>query len=121
MRRMLTRVPWMLLAEVAEEQAGGLLGLLQMLPMLLLMGGVLYFMMIRPQRKKDKQTKSMLAALKVGDRITTIGGIHGTVSSIKDDTLTVDVGKDKVKLVFARWAIRNVEDVSIENDSETLV
>ena len=63
----------------------------------------------------------MLAALKVGDRICTIGGIYGTISNIKDDVLTVEVGAEKTKLVFARWAIRNVEEISISNDAEALI
>ena len=62
----------------------------------------------------------MLAALKNGDRVCTIGGIYGTITSIKDDTTELSVGRDNVKLVFARWAIRNVEEVAIENDSEVL-
>lgn len=87
---------------------------------LILMFVVFYFLLIRPQRKKDKKVKDMLAALKVGDRICTIGGIYGTIVNIKDDTIELSVGKDNVKLVFARWAIRNVEEVSVENDSEVL-
>ena len=98
--------------------AGALIGTL--FP-LILMFAIFYFMLIRPQRKKDKKVKEMLAALKVGDRVTTIGGIHGTISGIKDDNITLAVGADKVKLVFARWAIRNVDEVTIANDNETLV
>ncbi|HIQ63119.1 MAG TPA: preprotein translocase subunit YajC [Candidatus Avichristensenella intestinipullorum] len=90
------------------------------LPMVLIIV-VFYFLLIRPQRKKDKKVKEMLAALKVGDRVTTIGGIHGTIMGIKDDTITLGVGAEKTKLVFARWAIRNVDEVSIANDGETLV
>ncbi len=105
--------------EVAAE-AGILQMVVSMAPLLLIVV-VFYFMLIRPQRKKDKKVKDMLAALKVGDRITTIGGIFGTIVGIKDDTFTVAVGADKTKLVFARWAIRNVDEVSIENDAETLV
>ena len=81
---------------------------------------VFYFLLIRPQKKKDKKVKEMLAALKNGDRVCTIGGIYGTITSIKDDTIELSVGRDNVKLVFARWAIRNVEEVAIENDSEVL-
>lgn len=81
---------------------------------------VFYFLLIRPQRKKDKKVKQMLAELKVSDRICTIGGIYGTIVAIKDDTITLSVGQDNVKLVFARWAIRNVEEVTVENDSEVL-
>lgn len=101
----------------AVDPAGSLISML--LPMVLIFV-VFYFMLIRPQRKKDKKVKDMLANLKVTDRICTIGGIYGTIVAIKDDTFTVAVGQDNVKLVFARWAIRNVEEVSVENDSEVL-
>ena len=81
---------------------------------------VFYFFLIRPQRKKEKKTKEMLDALKKGDRICTIGGIYGTIASIKDDTITLYVGGDKSTIVVARWAIRGVEDVSVENEGELL-
>ncbi len=89
------------------------------LPMILIFV-VFYFFLIRPQRKKDKQVKDMLNNLKVGDRVCTIGGIYGTIVNIKDETITLSVGKDNVNLVFARWGIRSVEEISIENDSEAL-
>ena len=89
------------------------------LPMILIFV-VFYFFLIRPQKKKDKQVKDMLANLKNGDRVCTIGGIYGTIVNIKDDTITLSVGTDNVKLVFARWAIRNVEELTIENDAEAL-
>lgn len=101
----------------ATSMTGDLLGLV--VPMVL-MFAVFYFLLIRPQRKKDKKAKDMLASLKVGDRICTIGGIFGTIISIKDDTIELSVGKDNVKLIFARWAIRSVEEISVENDSEAL-
>ena len=110
-------------AEAAGEAAEGgsvLSMVISLLPMALILV-VFYFLLIRPQRKKDKKVKEMLAALKVGDRVTTIGGIHGTICGIKDDTVTIAVGADKVKLVFARWGIRNVDEVTIANDAETLV
>lgn len=106
--------------EAAAEGSSMLAMVIQMVPLLLIVV-VFYFMLIRPQRKKDKKVKDMLAQLKVGDRVTTIGGIHGTIMGIKDDTITLGIGAEKTKLVFARWAIRNVDEVSIENDSETLV
>lgn len=93
---------------------------LQLLPMILVFV-VFYFVLIRPQRKKDKEAKAMLDNLKVGDRICTIGGIYGTIVKIKDDVLTVEVGEQKTQLIFARWAIRNVEQLSVTNDSEQLV
>ena len=105
-------------AAATEEATGSsILGLL--LPMVL-MFAVFYFLLIRPQRKKDKKVKSMLAALKVGDRISTIGGIYGTITMIQDETIELTVGKDNVKLMMARWAIRQVEDVPVENDTEVL-
>ena len=88
--------------------------------MIVMMIAVFYFMLIRPQRKKDKQVKEMLNALKPGDRVTTIGGIYGTITSIRDDTITLSVGSQRTEMVFARWAIRGVEEVSVENDGETL-
>jgi preprotein translocase subunit YajC len=98
----------------------GIVGtLISLLPMILIFV-IFYFMLIRPQRKKEKKVQEMLNALKVGDRVSTIGGIYGTITAIKDDTLELSVGRDNVKLMFARWAIRQVEDVAIENDSEVL-
>ncbi len=60
----------------------------------------------------------MLDNLKVGDRICTIGGIYGTIIRIKDDVLTIEVGEQKTQMVFARWAVRSVEQLSVTNDSE---
>ena len=110
-------------AAAAEEIGAGaqfIIMLVQLLPMILIFV-VFYFMLIRPQRKKDKEAKQMLANLKVGDRICTIGGIYGTIVRIKDDVLTIEVGEQKNQLVVARWAIRNVEQLSVSNDAETLI
>ena len=82
---------------------------------------VFYFMMIRPQRKKDKQIKEMLNNLKAGDRICTIGGIYATITGIKDDMITLSVGRENTSMVVARWAIRSVEEVTIENDSQEML
>ena len=82
---------------------------------------VFWLFLIRPQRKKDKKIKEMLAALKVGDRVCTIGGIYGTITNIRDEnTITLAVGPQDVPVVFARWAIRNVEEITVENDTEVL-
>ena len=81
---------------------------------------VFWFLMIRPQRKKDKQVKEMLNNLKAGDRICTIGGIYGTITGIQDDTVRLSVGRDNTQMVVARWAIRSVEEVQIENDAQEL-
>ena len=92
----------------------------QFLPMILIFV-IFYFMLIRPQRKKDKEAKAMLDSLKVGDRICTIGGIYGTIVRIKDDVLTIEVGDQKTQMMIARWAVRNVEQLSVTNDSQTLI
>ena len=109
------------LAETATASASGTGDMLSMIIMIVVMVAVFYFLLIRPQRKKDKAVKDMLAALKVSDRVCTIGGIYGTVVALKDDTVTIAVGAAKTQLVMARWAIRSVEDAPLENDSEALV
>ena len=81
---------------------------------------IFWFMMIRPQRKKDKQVKEMLNNLKAGDRVCTIGGIYGTITGLKDDTGTLSVGRENTTMVIARWGIRSVEEVTIENDAQDL-
>ena len=108
-------------AGTTPEAAGaGTAQLISMVVSMALMIAVFYFLLIRPQRKKDKKVKEMLAALKTGDRICTIGGIYGTITKIKDDTITLAVGSDRTEMVIARWAIRNVEEVSVENEGELL-
>jgi preprotein translocase subunit YajC len=80
------------------------------LPMLLplLLIPVLYFMMIRPQQKKQKQWQEMLGSIKSGDRITTAGGIRGIIVSIKDDVVVIRVAPDNIKLEVAKNAIASV-------------
>ena len=103
------------LAEAAATNtAGG--DMLSMIIMIVVMVAVFYFLMIRPQRKKEKAAKDMLAALKVGDRICTIGGFYGTIAHIKDDTITLKFGSMENTVVIARWAVRSVENVKAENE-----
>ena len=87
--------------------AAGMIG--SFLP-LILMVLVFYFLLIRPQRKKDKENKKMLENLKVGDEICTIGGIVGKIVRIKDEKIYVETGlkEDKSVLLMERWAVRNV-------------
>ena len=92
--------------------------MLSMVIMIVVMVVVFYFLLIRPQRKKDKAVKDMLGALKVGDRICTIGGFYGTIDHIKDDTITLKLGSLENTVVIARWAVRSVENVKTENDSQ---
>lgn len=80
---------------------------------------LLYFMMIRPQRKKEKETTAMRNSIEVGDGVTTIGGIVGRVASIKEDTFVLETGSDRVKMRFKRWAIQEVEKLSMDTASES--
>ena len=108
-------------AETAEEaQINPIISLLFTFAPMILIFVIFWFMMIRPQRKKDKQVKEMLNNLKAGDRICTIGGIYGTITGIKDDTVTLSVGRENTTIVVARWAIRSVEEIAIENDAQEL-
>ncbi len=70
---------------------------------------IMYFLMIRPQRKKDKEIKEMRDSIQVGDLIVTIGGIMGKVVKTKDDSIVLQVGADKTKMEFKKWAISSVE------------
>ena len=114
------------LVETAGEQAnaGGLgyqiVSLLFTFFPFIILFVIMYFMMIRPEKKRKKKEAEMLAALKCGDRICTIGGIYGTITGIKEDTITLTVGRENMTMVVARWAIRSVEDVTIENESKAL-
>lgn len=70
--------------------------------------GIFYLIIIRPQQKRDKETKKMREGISEGDEIITIGGIYGKVLSQKEDVITIEVGADKVKLKIARWAVGKV-------------
>ncbi|MBQ8088045.1 MAG: preprotein translocase subunit YajC [Clostridia bacterium] len=86
--------------------------------MIAIMIAVMYFAMIRPQRKKEKAVKNMLDSLQPGNRITTIGGLHATIESIKDEDIYITLGHDQNRVCIARWAVRSVEDAPLENDAE---
>jgi preprotein translocase subunit YajC len=75
---------------------------------LVLMIVILYFLMIRPQKKREKQVNSMRSALSVGDQIITIGGICGKIVKTKDESIVVQVGADKVKFEMMRWSVSKV-------------
>lgn len=75
---------------------------------------IVYFMMIRPQKKQEKETRDMRDNLQVGDEITTIGGIIGKIVSIKEETITIETSHDRTKIRFLRSAVRSV-DVKAED------
>ena len=80
--------------------------LIQLLPLVILFV-IMYFLMIRPQKKKDKQVQEMRRSLSVGDEIVTIGGIYGRVISLKEDTIVIESQSDHSKLTVARWALQS--------------
>ena len=84
--------------------------LIQPILMMVVLFAIMYFMMIRPQRKRDKLTREMLAGLIVGDKIVTIGGIVGKITSIKDDDIVVETGSpsEKSYIKFQRSSVREV-------------
>ncbi len=86
--------------------AGGGGGLFTLLPLLLI--PVLYVLMIRPQQKRQKQWQQMLSGIKAGDKVTTAGGIRGTIISIKDDVIIIKVAPDGIKMEVAKNAIASV-------------
>jgi len=94
------------LALLAAAPAGGGSSIPMLLPLLLI--PVLYLVMIRPQQKRQKQWQEMLGSFKTGDRITTAGGIRGTIISIKDDAVIIRVAPDSIKLEVAKNAIASV-------------
>ena len=86
--------------------------------MLLLMVGVFYFMLIRPENKRKKEAENLRSSLKVGDRITTIGGIIGTVVSIKDEKFVIETSADQVRIEFAKWALSTNETAAAAAQEE---
>ena len=101
-------------AGAANPEVSPVAALLSTFVPMVLIVVVFWLFLIRPQRKKDKKIKEMLAALKVGDRVCTIGGIYGTVTAVKGDVVFVSVGPDKVRLVFTKQAIASIEDSPVE-------
>ena len=72
---------------------------------------VMYFVMIRPQKKQQQQEKAMRDSLRVGDDITTIGGIVGRVVNVKEDSLIIETGADRNKMTIKKWAVQSCETV----------
>ena len=81
--------------------------LVTLMPLILLIV-IMYFLLIRPQKKREKAVNEMRNAIKVGDEIITIGGICGKIVKTKDEVLTIQVGADKTKFEIMRWAVSKV-------------
>jgi preprotein translocase subunit YajC len=98
------------------EQASGPGALMSFLPLIAIFA-IFYFLIIRPQSKKQKETQKMLSALKKGDKIVTIGGIHGVIQTIRESTVIVRVDEN-TKLEFSRSAVSNVESSGKEEKED---
>jgi preprotein translocase subunit YajC len=110
-------LPLLMAQQQAAGEAAGPAGLLtSFLPFIAIIG-IFYFLIIRPQNKKRKETEKMLGALKKGDKVVTIGGLYGTIQSVKETTVILKVD-DNVKLEFLRSAVSSVTTVSKEDKKE---
>ncbi len=90
----------------ATEGATGGMGDYTMIIWLVVMVGVFYFLLWRPQKKREKADRQLRANIAPGDSIVTIGGFVGKVLSIKDDDITIETGADRTKLTIKKWAIQ---------------
>ena len=77
--------------------------------MLVIMIGVFYFMLIRPENKRKKEAEQMRSSVKKGDKITTIGGIVGTVVDVKENNIVIETSADQVRIELAKWAMSTNE------------
>ena len=83
--------------------------------MIVAMVAIFYFFIIRPEGKKKKAVNEMRESLKVGDEITTIGGVVGTICALKEETIVMETGADRVRIEFTRWAISSNGKQAEEN------
>ena len=77
--------------------------------MLVVMVGVFYFMLIRPENKRKKESEEMRSSVKKGDKVTTIGGIIGTVVDVKENNIVIETSADQVRMELAKWALSSNE------------
>lgn len=100
---------------VLENTGAGGGGILSMVLPFVVLIGVFYFLLIRPENKKKKEAAKMRSELKVGDQITTIGGIVGTICAVKEDTIVLETSADRVRVEFTKWAISTKGTQTTEN------
>ena len=86
--------------------------------MLAMMIGVFYFMLIRPENKRKKEAEQMRSAVKKGDKITTIGGIVGTIVDVKETRIVLETGADQVRIELEKWAISTNETAAANKKAE---
>ncbi len=78
----------------------------------------MWFLIMRPQKKKEKEITNMRNSIKPGDEIITIGGIYGKVMKVKDESLIIQVGVDKVKFEITKWAVSKIENAAPETNTK---
>jgi len=100
----------------ADEPAGTGSSWGAFLPLIAIVA-IFYLLILRPQSKKQKETQKMLGALKKGDKVVTIGGIHGTIQTVRDNSLIIKVD-DNVKLEFSRSAVASIETPAKEDKED---
>ena len=105
----------MLLNATAGEQPSLASSMGGMIIWIVVLVALFYFMLIRPQKKREKEIKTLQDSLQIGDDIVTNGGIVGIVVSIKEDTVVIETGSDRSKVRIKRWAIASNETVHEEN------
>ena len=92
---------------------------ISLIVMMVLLFGVMYFVMIRPQKKKQKEEQQMRDSIEVGDEITTIGGIVGKIVAVKDDFIVFETSEDRVRIQVAKWAISTTGKAKTEEQANT--
>lgn len=97
------------LTTTADSTATGSVGMMSSLIMIAVMFAVMYFILIRPENKRKKEAEQMRSAMKVGDKVTTIGGIVGKVVDIKEDKFVIESGADQVRIELFKWALSTNE------------
>lgn len=95
-----------MMGATSTTQQGGLEDTMPMIIMMAALFGAMYFFTIRPQKKQQKMEQEIRENTQIGDEITTIGGICGKVVSVKDDTIVIETGSDRVKIKFKKYAIQ---------------
>lgn len=99
-----------------KSASGSGFGTVGYLIFMVLLFAVMYFILIRPQKKKEKEQQAMQRAVRVGDEIVTIGGIVGLVTRVEDDTIQIETGGDRHKMRIKTWAIQ--ENITVKEDNE---
>ena len=95
--------------DAAEMGGGNWLGFLVQFGPIILLFGLMYVILILPQKKKEKKTREMINQAIVGDKVISIGGISGRIVNVKDDEFTIESGNERTKITVKKWAIKEVD------------